>query len=218
MPRGWEPFRSAMNAASARSLSGYQHARRVVLFLLLLAALFLLLFVGSRPVFGEFHEFVEALGISLIGAAIVGRLWCTLYIGGRKAAEIVEDGPYSICRNPLYVFSVVGAAGAGAQTGSVVVTLFFAAATLLAFLVVVRREERFLAEAFGEAYADYCARVPRFLPRLSIYRDSETLLVRPRRLYITFFDSLVFFVAVPVFELVERLQALDVLPVLLRLP
>jgi hypothetical protein len=42
--------------------------------------------------------------------------------------------------------------------------------------------------------------------------------VTPKRLYTTFFDSLVFFTAMPVFEFVEHLQVHGILPVLLRLP
>jgi hypothetical protein len=56
------------------------------------------------------------------------------------------------------------------------------------------------------------------MPRLSLYRDAATLAVTPRTLYTTFFDSLVFFTAMPVFEFVEHLQLEHVLPVLLRLP
>jgi protein-S-isoprenylcysteine O-methyltransferase Ste14 len=207
-----------MATASAKSLSGYQHARRVVLFLLLLIAFGALLFIGSYPEQGEFHEFVEAFGVSLIGVAIVGRLWCTLYIGGRKSSEIVADGPYSIVRNPLYVFSAIGATGAGAQTGSAIVALVFGIVTTLAFVIVARREETFLREKFGTAFDAYCTRVPRMFPKFSLYRDSATIVVTPKRLYTTFFDSLVFFTAMPVFELVERLQLHGVLPVLLRLP
>jgi protein-S-isoprenylcysteine O-methyltransferase Ste14 len=207
-----------MSTVSTKSLSGYQHARRVVLFLLLLVAFAALLFVGSYPERGEFHEFVEAFGVSLIGVAIVGRLWSTLYIGGRKSAEIVSDGPYSVVRNPLYVFSAIGAVGAGAQTGSAVVALTFGVVTALAFTIVARREETFLRGKFGPAFDAYCARVPRMLPKLSLYRDSATIVVTPKRLYTTFFDSLVFFAAMPVFEFVEHLQIHGVLPVLLRLP
>ncbi|MDN5929311.1 MAG: isoprenylcysteine carboxylmethyltransferase family protein [Hyphomicrobiales bacterium] len=207
-----------MSTASTKSLSGYQHARRAVLFLLLLVAFGALLFIGTYPEEREFHEFMEALGVSLIGVAIIGRLWCTLYIGGRKSSEIVSDGPYSIVRNPLYVFSAIGAAGAGGQTGSAVVALTFGIVTALAFTIVSRREETFLRERFGAAFGAYCARVPRMLPKFSLYRDSATIVVTPKRLYTTFFDSLVFFTAVPVFELVERLQLHGILPVLLRLP
>jgi protein-S-isoprenylcysteine O-methyltransferase Ste14 len=207
-----------MATLSARSLSSFQHARRVALFVLLLGAVFALLFIGSYPEAGEFHEFVEAAGISFIGVAIVGRLWCTLYIGGRKSVEIVEDGPYSISRNPLYVFSAIGAAGVGAQTGSVTVTLFFGIVTAAAFYVVILREERYLRETFGTAYDAYCRRVPRYFPRLSLYKDTQSITVVPKRLYVTFFDSLVFFVAIPVFEFIEYLQLQHVLPTLLLLP
>lgn len=207
-----------MATASSRSLSGYQHARRVVLFLMLLAAFCILLFVSSYPEESEFHEFVEAVGVSLIGIAIIGRLWCTLYIGGRKSEEIVANGPYSIVRNPLYVFSAIGAAGAGAQTGSAIIGLIFGVVTVIAFIVVALREEKHLRDKFGEAYDAYCARVPRMLPNFSLYRDAPTITVTPRTLYTTFFDSLVFFSAMPVFEFVEHLQLEHVLPVLLRLP
>jgi protein-S-isoprenylcysteine O-methyltransferase Ste14 len=207
-----------MATQSARSLDGYQHVRRAILFILLLAAAFALLFVSSYPEQGEFHEFVEATGISLIGVAIVGRLWCTLYIGGRKAAELVQDGPYSISRNPLYVFSAIGAAGAGAQTGSVTIAFFFGVVTAVSFLLVARREERLLSSIFGDSFAAYCARVPRFFPRFSLYRDSATVTVVPKRLYTTFIDSLVFFTAFPFFELIEWLQLHHYLPIFLRLP
>ena len=37
----------------------------------------------------------------VIGAAF--RWWATLYIGGKKLNSIVTEGPYSVCRNPLYL-------------------------------------------------------------------------------------------------------------------
>lgn len=208
----------AMATPPAKSLDGYQHARRLVLFVFLLVAGFALLFVSSYPEQGEFHEAVESVGISLIGIAIIGRLWCTLYIGGRKAAELVQDGPYSITRNPLYVFSSIGAAGVGAQTGSVTIALFFCVVTAVSFHFVAWREERLLSRIFGDSFTAYCARVPRFFPKLSLYRDSATVTVVPKRLYTTFIDSLVFFVALPISELIEWLQLHHYLPILLRLP
>lgn len=199
-------------------LDSFQSLRRVVLAVAILVAITALLFLGSEPNHPELHEYVEAVGTALIFAAIVGRVWCTLYIGGRKAQEIVEAGPYSITRNPLYVFSAIGAAGVGCQTGSMVVGLAFGIFTALAFLIVIRREEIHLAEHFGAAYADYRARVPRFWPNFALFRDDQTVTVQPRRIYSTLLDGLVFVIAIPFFETIEHVQNSGLLPIVLHLP
>nr|WP_188821853.1 isoprenylcysteine carboxylmethyltransferase family protein [Brucella endophytica] len=184
---------------------------------MILLAIGFLFFLEARS--SEFIAgVVETFGIGLMAMAVIGRLWSTLYIGGRKNGELVAAGPYSITRNPLYLFSAIGAAGAGAQTGSIVVTLAFAVATWGIFAIVIRREEKYLRQAFDEYYADYCMRVPRFLPRWSAFTDADWVMASPKRLYATFFDSLVFFTAVPLSEGIEWLQEYGVVPVVLRLP
>jgi hypothetical protein len=150
--------------------------------------------------------------------AIVGRAWCSLYIGGRKKAEIVDTGPYSLSRNPLYLFSYVGAFGVGAQTGSVVMGLLFLGIAMVVFYFTVRREEAWLLNAFGEPYAAYMRRTPRFGPDFSKWKDEETLSVRPQFFLTTIRDGLVLLLAIPIFEAVEKLQAVGVLKVLLHLP
>lgn len=206
-----------MSDLRLNALGQFQRMRRLVLAILIVAASAVLMFVGS-DLGDEVHEFIEAFGISLIGIAVLGRLWCTMHIGGRKSAEIVTTGPYSLTRNPLYVSSAIAATGAGAQTGSLVVALIFGAATVLAFHIVIFREERFLGETFGDRYRDYLATVPRFWPKWSLYRDTETVIVKPALLYRTLGDGLFFFLAVPAFELIEWAQAAGYLPVLLHLP
>lgn len=197
-------------------LGKYQQRRRLAIALLIGLLVVALFFVRSRSI-GHLHEYIESFGISLIVAAILGRMWCTLYIGGRKSAEIVQTGPYSMTRNPLYVFSSIGAIGIGAQTGSIIIALAFGVLCYLAFSTVIRTEEKFLKANFGKPYADYCARVPRFFPSFSLFRDDDELRVKPDRLYRTFTDGLVFFVAYPFFEFIEYLQDIGTLPVLLRL-
>ena len=198
------------------ALARFQRMRRVVLFIIISVAIVLLLFCGSDPAYSDVHEIVEAAGLSLIALAITGRLWSILYIGGRKSREIVDIGPYSLTRNPLYLFSAIGAAGVGAQTGSVSIGILFFLGAALAFHFVIRREERYLATQFAEPYRDYLARVPRFFPRLRGFRDADEIVVSTRRIYSTFFDGLVFFLAIPAFEAIEWLQATGYLPVLLR--
>ena len=169
---------------------------------------------GETPI----HESLEGIGIGLIALCVVGRAWCSLYIGGRKKAEIVDRGPYSLTRNPLYVFSFIGAFGMGAQTGSVVMACLFIVIAIAVFYLTVRQEEAWLEDAFGDAYRAYKARTPRFLPHFSQWRDAETIEVRPTFFLTTLRDGLAFFLAVPLFEALEQAQQVGWVHVLFTLP
>lgn len=164
------------------------------------------------------HEAIEWFGVVLIVGCIVGRMWCTLYIGGRKIDHLVTHGPYSVCRNPLYLFSVLGAAGAGAQLGSVMASVICGVLAWIVFYVVVLQEERLLADRHGVAYATYIANVPRFLPDPTIWRDVPTVTAWPARLLRTGADAMLLLLAVPLAEVFEKLQEMQALPVLFRLP
>jgi protein-S-isoprenylcysteine O-methyltransferase Ste14 len=197
-------------------LARYQQRRRIALAILVVVIFAALLFIQSA-IESDWHENIEAFGGAAILTAILGRTWCTMYIGGRKGSEIVRGGPYSVTRNPLYVFSTIGAAGIGAMTGSITVAVAFAVITYLAFHSVTLVEEAYLKQAFGEPYERYMREVPRFFPRFSLFRESELLTVRPQILYRTFADGLLFLAAYPFFEFVEYLQDAGYLPVFLRL-
>lgn len=164
------------------------------------------------------HEGVESVGLAMIVICIVGRAWCSLYIGGRKKAEIVSGGPYSLCRNPLYFFSFVGAFGMGAQTGSIVIAGLFFVIAVAVFYVTVRQEEIWLLATFGEPYRAYCERTPRFWPRFSKWHDSETIEVRPVFFLTTLRDGLGFFLAIPIFEALEHAQDVGWVHVLFSMP
>ena len=207
-----------MTATTGFDLQHIQRVRKWAIGLSLLAAVTLSMFTGTRWGDGAFHESLEAFGLGAIVIAIVGRAWCSLYIGGRKKLEIVDTGPYSISRNPLYVFSHIGAFGIGAQTGSVTLALVFTAVSVIVFHFTVEREERWLLNAFGEPYADYMRRVPRNGPDFSRWRDEPSLEIRPQFFLTTIRDGLVFLLAVPIFEGIERLQAIGWLATLFRLP
>lgn len=204
---------------SLHDLSVFQKWRRVVIGALLVVLLALLLFVGSnyQPE-SPIHEGVEMAGVVLIFLGIVGRLWSTLYIGGRKSAEVVTIGPYSITRNPLYLFSAVAAAGVGAQVGSITTTVLFFLLCALAFHFVILREEKFLSATFGAEYRAYCERVPRFLPRIRLFNEGKSEGFQSKRLLMTLLDGMLFFLAMPIFELIEAGQTSGALPVILRLP
>jgi protein-S-isoprenylcysteine O-methyltransferase Ste14 len=145
------------------------------------------------------------VGLVLVGAATVGRLWCSLYISGHKNAELITTGPYSLSRNPLYFFSLLGFAGIGFASETLSLGLALAAAMLIGYPAVIRQEEAVLRERFGAEFEAYCTRVPRFLPKLSGYVEPETYTVNPRLFRRTMFDVVwfVWFVGIHAGELVE---------------
>ncbi|RYG04024.1 MAG: isoprenylcysteine carboxylmethyltransferase family protein [Caulobacteraceae bacterium] len=200
------------------SLNSTQLLRKGVLTVLVLTALACLSLVSTIPTWAVTHEIVESIGLALMAVCIVGRCWCTLYIGGRKGAELVDVGPYSISRNPLYVFSFIGAAGMGAQTGSMLLSIGCALLCWAVFRATVAKEEAYLRQALGESYLRYMATTPRFLPNPKLWRGAEVLQVRPDRVALTFFDGLVFLLAIPAAEGLEWLQQTGRLPIILHLP
>ena len=90
----------------------------------------------------------------------------------RKNRELTTTGPYAYTRNPLYLGSVLIAAGFVIASRSV----WIAAAALLMFLAiylpVIRAEEAYLRSAFPE-YSEYATRVPRLLARVRPYRSGN---------------------------------------------
>ncbi|MCF1505999.1 isoprenylcysteine carboxylmethyltransferase family protein [Afifella sp. H1R] len=214
-----------MNAAEQKDqkniidLDSVQRRRKVALRIAVILVLGILPIMQSTwPVERTTHETVEIISLILISIAVLGRVWCTLYIGGRKVQEIVDTGPYSISRNPLYMFNFLGAVGVGAQTGSMLAGPLFALATFLIFFPVILSEEKALLRKFGEAFETYRQRVPRFGPSLRGWRDMEAVLIRPPLLWRTLRDGLVFFLVVPAFELIDWLQVLGFVTPLFHLP
>ncbi len=80
-----------------------------------------------------------------------------------RASSLVSDGIYAVTRNPMYVgvllFLTAWAVHLQNIGSLLLVGVFMATLTQLQ----IRPEERALEQLFGEAYLDYCARVPRWL-------------------------------------------------------
>lgn len=164
------------------------------------------------------HETIQWLGVAAILVSMHGRTWTYLYICDRKNNEIVTDGPYSIVRNPLYFFSIVGAAGAGSQIGSVTLGIVVGLLVGIVFYFEIFYEERRLAARHGAKYFAYKSLVPRLLPDPRLWRESRTLTVKPAKVLVSFVESSLFLLTVPLAEIFEYLRSCGILPVLLRLP
>jgi protein-S-isoprenylcysteine O-methyltransferase Ste14 len=77
--------------------------------------------------------------------------------------RLVEDGPYQVTRNPMYLGHLVFLTGLYVTTRSPVSAALLAAHVPW-FRARVGRDEDRLRAHFGAEYADYCRRVPRWLP------------------------------------------------------
>ena len=157
-------------------------------------------------------------GILLIGAAVLGRIWCALYIAGRKNAELCTDGPYSICRNPLYLFSLLGAVGFAFAVGSLPLGLALVPLFWGYHHFVIQSEEAHLRSLFGSAYADYCAKVPRFLPLPSLYWSRSRLTIDLHNTLRALSEVAWFLVALAIAEIIGHMRDGDLLPTIFTWP
>lgn len=175
----------------------------------------------TQPVL-EPHALLRQLmlwtGYALVTAGAFGRVYCSAFIGGRKNDVVVRDGPFSVVRNPLYVFSFIATVGIGLQSGMGSLTLLLAGAYAWYYPKVVAKEEAFLTDKFGPGYEAYVHDVPRWIPDMKLWKESEQVDAKPKFMRKTAMDAAIFFIPLPCFYLIALLQAQHMLPVWLTLP
>ena len=81
----------------------------------------------------------------------------------RAASNLVETGPFRFSRNPIYLSLTVLQVGLGLLAGSTWVLLMLLWVLPVMQRLVIAREEEHLRWRFGQEYAEYCARVRRWL-------------------------------------------------------
>jgi protein-S-isoprenylcysteine O-methyltransferase Ste14 len=111
----------------------------------------------------------QTLRVVVIGLAYIKR-------GGRQktiaADRLVCEGVFAHSRNPLYLANFLMVTGLLLIWNSPWAYLVVLPSLGIALFSIVRAEEEFLSQRFGEEYAEYCARVPRFVPRLRDFRQT----------------------------------------------
>lgn len=141
--------------------------------LVLIAAAF-----GTRPrISGTMptDHLMDAAGfaVSATGQAlrvlVVGLVYITR--GGQNrqpwANTLVEGGIFGHSRNPLYVANMLILLGLAIVHNGWVMYLVVLPLFAFTYVAIVRAEEQYLRARFGGAYDTYCARVPRWMPRLA---------------------------------------------------
>jgi len=106
----------------------------------------------------------------LAGAALAAlgeliRLWASGHI--EKTLKLATGGPYAHTRNPLYLGSVVMAAGLLLAARHPVSIVAGAAYLLVFYPVIIREEAKFLLSRFPDEYREWAEHVPLFFPRLT---------------------------------------------------
>ena len=102
------------------------------------------------------------LPISMIGLAL--RAWAAGSLA--KNRQLSTGGPYAYTRNPLYIGTLVVAAGLAVAARSPGLAALFAAIFALVYLPVIQNEQQHLRNLFT-GYADYAAHVPILWPRFT---------------------------------------------------
>ncbi len=114
---------------------------------------------------------IEVIGTVLLVVGLLLIFWGmltfaqakTAILPMRPASRVVDHGPYSFTRNPMYTGMALAYLGGAIGINSVwALVLFpFVIATLSRF--VIAKEERYLSSAFGEGYDSYRRRVRRWI-------------------------------------------------------
>lgn len=182
-----------------------ERLRKPVSFTVAAALCFLVVFVHPRG-FGTLPmEVVKLGGFLLVFAGALGRILCTLYIGGRKNRELCQTGIYAMCRNPLYFFSFLGLIGVCLAAQNLTLTLAATSLFLILYRAVIVSEEKKLLRLFPDAFPIYQKSVPRFWPRGFPLRDSQILQV-DTRVFIRSLTEVLWFLAA-----VIGVEAIDIL-------
>jgi len=86
----------------------------------------------------------------------------------QKDKQLTTSGPYAYTRNPLYLGSLMLAAGFAIAARSWWIVALMLAMFAVIYIPVIAGEERYLRQTFPD-YDDYARHVPRMMPRLTPY-------------------------------------------------
>ena len=168
---------------------------------------------GGHPL-TEKTLFIIGVGLASIGAT--GRAWATSYISGQKLKNLITTGPYSLCRNPLYFFSLLLGVGVGFCTETFTMPLLIAVVLTGLYYFQIKNEQRRLQKKFGVQYDSYLAEVPCFFPSHRCYSEPEEITISPRLMKRGLFGIAFLLILIGVLQFLQGLHEVGLLPVLFR--
>jgi protein-S-isoprenylcysteine O-methyltransferase Ste14 len=102
-----------------------------------------------------------AVGVPVSVIGLLLRAWAAGHLA--KNQNLAVSGPYSYMRNPLYVGTLLVAAGLVIASRQWILAALFGSVFLFVYLPVIELEEQHLRKLFAN-YGDYAAKVPMLLP------------------------------------------------------
>ena len=121
----------------------------------------------SQPIVPP-RSFIHVAIVSLAWTAFLAgagfRFWAMAYVGGRKERELVTEGPYSLCRHPLYLGSLLLGLSAGLFIESPLFVLGIVAVAFIYVRTTIAVEEAVLVARHGAAHERYTRTVPCLVP------------------------------------------------------
>jgi protein-S-isoprenylcysteine O-methyltransferase Ste14 len=118
-------------------------------------------------------------GVAVTAAGELIRLWGVRHIGAisrtrsHRLGPLVATGPFALIRNPLYVGNILIWVGFALSARLIWLAPLIVLLLGAEYHAIVRWEESLLVSRLGDAYRDYAARVPRWIPRLASARPSS---------------------------------------------
>jgi protein-S-isoprenylcysteine O-methyltransferase Ste14 len=126
------------------------------------------------------RTFLVAAGVLMVLAGEGLRFWGVHHIGtisrtrSDRLGPLVDSGPFSMVRNPLYLGNILLWAGFAAAAGLAWMIPVVVLILGLEYHAIVRWEERLLESRLGDAYRRYQQQVPRWIPRRPHIVKAET--------------------------------------------
>ena len=146
---------------------------------------------------------IKVLGFLMVNICVAGRIWSATYIGGRKTKTIVEEGPYSIVRHPLYMFSFIGGIGIGLSSMNTYLLVAIGLFLLLYYPGVLYHEERKMLNIHGDQYRLFRSRVPALIPKLSLLNNPDEMSIKPAKFQRDLIHAMYFLWIYMLFEIIN---------------
>lgn len=119
--------------------------------------------LGHKPRdLSDLADWRTLLGLALVGAGLGMRSWAAGVL--RKGKALATEGPYRICRHPLYLGSFLLMLGFCLLIGGIGNLAIVFAPMLALYYLTIRREERRLSQKHGDAWRDYVRQAPAMIP------------------------------------------------------